>query len=352
MSKSIVSATRLFALLKEQHKQFNKPSTKTAAEKCSLRGLTVDRYCSYLHTPSNTVRKTITAVENSSKRDVDIRTINLLENFSSVLKFLCIVKCPNRPAVEIVEEVAIQLYNIIVELSLTNYKCYAAVYYTLRTLPSEMLSFIAVQQSAWLSLEEGAGDIVRQDMIDRLKNASALTTAIETQYSAKERAYFEYSLVSYSDDAHRTLNYQLQDHYASVVRAVNDAGRQNVWILDELRKQLQTIFTDYTVELTAFGSRISHLGGLESDLDVSLSFYRVEAATNARRYRRICIDNRGVPPGTPASHLRTSRILNSMRGIGRMGKFTVHEVITRARIPIVKLKHIATGVEVSNYHVS
>lgn len=139
---------------------------------------------------------------------------------------------------------------------------------------------------------------------------------------------------------------------------------QNREIIHDLYYTLSSAFEEigYRVVCTTFGSRISELADLTSDLDIALSLYRIDSPEimdlpvdrlNIQDRATVLIDSKKKVSETFLKTIRmpcitTTTVLKLIRKqVQRSGKFTMREYVVGARIPIIKLMHRRTRVEVS-----
>eukprot|EP01034_Spumella_vulgaris_P023700 gene23700-29946_t len=151
---------------------------------------------------------------------------------------------------------------------------------------------------------------------------------------------------------------------------MKSASATNNKIISTLTSALSQYFhkMNITPNIVPFGSSANQLGTSEhSDLDLSLSLFH----TGTRREVAIESDNtnkkadlrraeqlrrknekagiKNVPPPKSSGGLKMSKVLHQIEGaLARFarGQFKIGEVITRARVPIIKMKHIQSGIEV------
>eukprot|EP00981_Chlorochromonas_danica_P009335 scaffold2621_cov164-Ochromonas_danica.AAC.4 len=143
------------------------------------------------------------------------------------------------------------------------------------------------------------------------------------------------------------LNMSLDSLHARQLEINATISLQNDRILSDLRHVLDGIWRNAGIipHIHPFGSRISALGDLGSDLDVCLTFS--EGYGDRSAVVPVFMDNRskGVIPNYRC--MKTTSVLKDIRRELRGSRhFQFMDVIFWSRIPIITFKHVATGVEI------
>jgi hypothetical protein len=149
------------------------------------------------------------------------------------------------------------------------------------------------------------------------------------------------------------LNASLNESYVNHMNNQVVIASQNTRIIHDLYKLLGDawIMKGLVPLIKPFGSRISMLGGLDSDLDISLSLYKV-LPDNSRVLMPILIDNKRNKRDAllDKNMLTTSEILKDIQKLtkfNRSNTFLYEIMIPWARVPIIKLIHRVSNVEVN-----
>jgi hypothetical protein len=221
-----------------------------------------------------------------------------------------------------------------------HYDSYAVLSHSIRKIPELVYALAAAEMS---SVSAKSLRLVTEDAIDEWKK--------------KEVRYFgifkDICLAStVKSPVLSSLNDIIDIHYNRLLQAQPKVIDQNLRIMRDLEYVLTDGFAQDGVipQLTFFGSRISGLSTVESDLDVSLKFIDIKTklpikilVDRVKSGRKSKIDDQ--PVGSDV--WKSSELLRHMRRLfQRTREFRCDELVLGARVPIIKLKHFPTGVEV------
>jgi hypothetical protein len=278
-------------------------------------------------------------VENSRDQVNPRLVVDYCELFYNFLRSICENQTFNRLLSSLALELTKCWQCLIRNHKIDHYDSYAALSYSIRKLP-EAISLIPASA-------------ISSDSRQNLR--LAVQTTIE-EWKKKEThcfTFFKTSCLSSSvNPSLSPLNDIIDVHYNRLLQAQPKFIEQSSRIMCDLELILTDGFAQDGVipKLTLFGSRISGLSTAESDLDVSLQF--LDARTNqpvkilidrlrSRRSTKVNEDVIGV------GVWRSSEILRYLRKLFQSSReFQCDSLILAARVPIIKLKHLSTGVEV------
>jgi predicted nucleotidyltransferase len=265
--------------------------------------------------------------------------IEFCEFFLSFLSNLGDHQILNSPVFSLAVELVKCWRFLIFDHKIEHYDCYAALCYSVRKIPEAvcLLSATMISESA--------------------QNLRLIVEDAVEEWNKKESGYFNILKDTCRSSSTKgpllsSLNEIVEIHYNRLIQAQPKVIDQN----SKIMRDLETILTDgfaqdgVVPKLTFFGSRISGLSTMESDLDVSLQF--LDAKTNVpikilidrvKSGRKLKIDEQLVG----ADVWRSSEILRFLRRLFQRSRdFRCDELVLGARVPIIKLKHFPTGVEV------
>lgn len=332
----------LCQLLRKEAKE--KPSQCKAA-----RGST-SGCCRSLHCTTKKIKHALTELNPTVTKNPSSAKLSLLSGLNEVASLLLEHKCPNVVVVAVCAEVVKVLHSFISSTLLEEYKLYGRLYSLVRDALPSLKSVLNAQVEYWKVVT----DSDRDSTINAINEALAQLDATFALYTSKEQDFFGFlDTMRQNKTVFRVLDAEIQKVFLKTAQGIQVAERQNSVILADLREQFSDCWAENVyVDFTPFGSRISRLGGEESDLDVSMSLFSFNEDTGERNFLPIVIDNRfSAPTSKPSAsskQILTSTILKTLRRRCSRPKtlFRCHEFIPKARIPIVKLVHVGTGVEV------
>lgn len=144
------------------------------------------------------------------------------------------------------------------------------------------------------------------------------------------------------------LNLSLDSLHARQLEINATISIQNDRILSDLRQVLNRIWKKAGIipHIHPFGSRISALGDVGSDLDVCLTFS--EDHGDRLAVVPVFMDNRSKGTIPHYRCMMTTSVLKDIRRELRGSRhFQFMDIIFWSRVPIITFKHVVTGVEVS-----
>ncbi|RYH28914.1 hypothetical protein EON65_10400 [archaeon] len=146
------------------------------------------------------------------------------------------------------------------------------------------------------------------------------------------------------------FNQHLSNIISSYRAGFQKANAQNALILSDLQSLFRRMYGARRLEVKVqlFGSRVSSLGGSDSDLDISISFYCIKPDRSISWIPVIVNNKKYRQNKTNEGTLHTKDILYALnRELGkRTNEYRVLEVIPWSRIPIIRFVHLSTGVEI------
>lgn len=155
--------------------------------------------------------------------------------------------------------------------------------------------------------------------------------------------------LSFNNEACDRLNSTLDQLHADHMLLEVEVAKQNTRILADVQNMLQHVWRGNILPvINPFGSRVSILGGLDSDLDICLALYE-RMADGSRRLIPVVIDSKkNKDKLRDRQHMwRTSSILMDIRkALYRSRVFKLVEMVAWSRVPIIKFVHLPTGVEI------
>lgn len=146
------------------------------------------------------------------------------------------------------------------------------------------------------------------------------------------------------------FNSQLSNIISSYRSGFQKASEQNALILRDLQSLFRRMYGARRLEVKVqlFGSRVSSLGGSDSDLDICISFYCTKPDRSIS-WVPVIVNNKSFKNAKYVDGaLYTKDILYALsRELGkRRSEYNVLEVIPWSRIPIIRFVHLNTGVEI------
>lgn len=350
MTMTAPTHDRLLRLINKQLTGDCKSTLFSASEApCCLKDSS-STFCKYLHNTANELTASTRTLKSCGGKNGPKKQQDIVDAIIEISDLLCTHECPNAATIPIIEECVKQLKLILDPMNFTNWKTYGSWYFRVKNSLTKLSVAINLQRTSWRGLECDPG------LLSSLNLAVDTFADISSAHYAKEQEYLSnLDQLKSNKSIFRLLDADIQRVFLNTVKGVEAAERQNTQILADLSDQFGETWADKDVfvEFTPFGSRISRLGGEESDIDISMSIFSINYDSGERNYVPIFIDNRqnGKPTqSVKQSRFVTSAILKKFRvSCGRSrSKFDCLEFIPKARIPIVKLRHIATRVEVIN----
>lgn len=142
------------------------------------------------------------------------------------------------------------------------------------------------------------------------------------------------------------VNNALEDLYREFKSSESRMESQNTTILRELNEIFAPLWPGFAPVVILFGSRRYSLGTPTSDMDLCLALYRDDKRIPILSNRE---KNREVNPQLPAKGAWTSsEVLRTVcKALRKSRSFNVAEFVIGARVPIIKFKHLQSGIDVS-----
>lgn len=335
--------------------QLLRKESKEKPSQCKSARVSAPGCCRSLHCTTKKIKYALTELNPTSTKNPSPAKLSLLSGLSEVASLLLEHKCPNLVVVTVCGEVVKVLHSFISSTLLEEYKLYGRLYSLVRDALPSLKSVLKAQEEYWKVVT----DSDRDSIINTMNEALAQLDATVALYASKEQNFFGFlDTMKQNKAVFRVLDAEIQKVFLKTAQGIQVAERQNGVILADLREQFSDCWAENVyVDFTPFGSRISRLGGEESDLDVSMSLFSFNEDTGERNFLPIVIDNRfNAPKSKPSpssKQILTSTILKTLRRRCSRPKtlFRCHEFIPKARIPIVKLVHVGTGVEVRSHYL-
>lgn len=311
------------------------------------------QFCDHIHVWHYSASQAMSAVAQARSQGANFFARALTQLLTEAVELCSLANCPNHDSVSMVEEVCAQLHALCTEMSLSDTFGYYTLLLAMKQAPPIILAILSKQSDLWNNVK-GVNDAVISTVFGRISNCRQHLAIAESVWIAKELLYQERIYVVKTSSIIKALNNELWQLWHAYTEQRKIVEQQHNFILQDLQSVLSNCIGvhRYKVKLTPFGSRISGLAGVDSDLDVSLSLIKIplpgRAAHNApEEYEKIIFDNRrGVDYGHKGTNT-SSFILRLIRQyVNRDRRFYCLDLIQWARIPIIKLKHRATNIEV------
>lgn len=299
--------------------------------------------CHSLHMP---FPKSVNKAKHEAQQSGSVTDVILLVD--RVCNNLMSYKCPNERVAGIMHKVINIIYALLV-VPLTNAdpKVYSILYYALRRIRDDAEVVLNNQRKAWSDPLLSPAAKSQLPMIMNLIEESE--SAIENglfSWMNNEKDLVQTSLKSIeSTNSIEILNGQIMQMYDTHISKMAAVAEQTKSIMNELSGILALGFKSLGIkpELTAFGSRVSRLADFKSDLDISISFYRIGSSdSDSKQYVPIYFSEK--LPGA----FGCSSLLKTIKNIIHRSQllFEVKLVILNSRIPLIKLHHIRSSIEV------
>lgn len=330
--------------------QLLRKQTKEKPLPCKANKGSASGCCKSLHCPTKKIKHALTELNPTTAKNPSPAKVSLLSGLNEVTSLMLEHECPNLVVVAVCGEVVKVLHSFISSTLLEEYKLYGRLYSLVREALPSLKTVLNAQEGYWSTVT----DPDRDSTVNTINEARVQLDAVSTLYASKEQDYFGFlDTMKQNKAAFRVLDAEIQKVFHKTAQGIQVAERQNNVILEDLKEQFSDCWAENVyVDFTPFGSRISRLGGEESDLDVSMSLFSFNEDTGDRNFLPIVIDNRFTAakskPSADSKQMLTSTILKTLRRRCSRPKtlFRCREFIPKARIPIVKLVHVGTGVEV------
>lgn len=256
-----------------------------------------------------------------------------------------------------------QYFNLLDNMIFGDHHIYGILYHSLRHLPirlnhiSHTIFPIAYSNISTTTPALASSINIVEEITTRMKMIEDLSARCFAIWQVKEKTFYQTGLAIIQHPVRKPNLFQLQEdmhsYYQIQLSYQPMIEQQNMVVKNDLLTFLNNHWrNEYFITCEFFGSRISRLATPQSDLDISLSFFQLYR-DGSYDLLPIIIDNR--PNGRdgnnklPPQGVTCSYLLKKIRNLcyNPRAPFTCKELISWARVPIIKLIHKATGVEVS-----
>lgn len=317
-------------------------------------------FCTILHERPRIINFKVIEALNQSNASSKVTSKQVLaRHFKAIEMVLSLVhgcSCPNTFIPILVEELSKLFRAILQNANTLRDISYASLNYQTNTIRQRLLDAIGAHYAIWSNFlgESTTSMDAKSGSLEKLTIALEICNATKDVLILKDQEYHNVFLAAKTQkQLFRSLDAEIQRLFLNSVKTVDVADHQNEIILNDLQDTFGHCWAqdEIYVDFTPFGSRISRLGGEDSDLDISMSLFKMHPHTHEREYVPIFNDNRQNSRSRfeKNSKMLSSKILSIIRRhCGGHSKFSCLEYIPKARVPIVKLRHNPTKVEVKH----
>jgi predicted nucleotidyltransferase len=295
--------------------------------------------------------------------EVEVEVRHFLKLFGIFLNSFLQYSCPSMVSVDVLDLCLSAWFTIVRDVdSLKHYDLYPLLYHCHHVVVQECCQLLLVRQKKYWCALDTVDTNVQEQSQDKIKRCADLLHSSVRLW--REREYSIWQLATSS--AEKLLKYHptLQQEFINEIlpEYLREQGRdtETSSVLYDLQRILDKGFrTRYKCVLTPFGSRVSGLATRDSDLDIAISLYGPSQSTSQSDQRLLAVLKQKraaakkllTPESTKYLKLhgidtvKTLRIITEYVRSSRL--FRIVDTIWFARIPIIKLQHIESGLDVS-----